>query len=60
MRDQAIYSKGLQLLSQGTQYRNLNSKLRAWQERETGGALSKVQMYAVMARVGLARFNPAG
>lgn len=56
-RDSAIHMKGLELIVAGTPYRNLNSKLRAWQKKENGEALSKVQMYVVMDRVGLSNFN---
>ncbi|MGU0835140.1 hypothetical protein ACSEN6_22570 [Pseudomonas aeruginosa] len=52
-RDQAIMQKALELIRAGTRFHNLNSKLRAWQQRETGEALSKPAMGAVLQRLGL-------
>lgn len=50
-RDRAIEGKALELVRAGTARHNLNSKLRAWQERETGASLSKVQMGEVLKRI---------
>ena len=50
-RDKAIERKALELVRTGTARHNLNSKLRAWQERETGASLSKVQMGEVLKRI---------
>lgn len=47
-RDRDIVAKALELFSAGTARHNLNSKLRAWQERETGKSLSKVQMGQIL------------
>ncbi|WP_273926958.1 hypothetical protein [Pseudomonas rubra] len=52
-RDLAITKKALDLYFAGTPFRNLNSKLRAWQHRETGKSLSKVQMGEILKRAGL-------
>lgn len=57
-RDQAIRMKALELIRAGTRFHNLNSKLRAWQERETGKALSKPAMGAILQRLGLS-ISPA-
>ena len=50
-RDRALKLKALQLLAAGTELHNLNSKLRAWQLRETGKALTKPAMTALLRRV---------
>lgn len=50
-RDRALRLKALQLLAAGTELHNLNSKLRAWQLRETGKALTKPAMGAALQRV---------
>ncbi|WP_139668890.1 hypothetical protein [Pseudomonas sp. F16(2018)] len=50
-RDRAIAGKARELVLAGTARHNLNSKLRAWQERETGTSLSKVQMGEVLKRI---------
>ncbi|MGE1613454.1 hypothetical protein [Pseudomonas monteilii] len=50
-RDRAIAGKARELILAGTARHNLNSKLRAWQERETGTSLSKVQMGEVLKRI---------
>lgn len=52
-RDRAIIKKALDLYWAGTSFHNLNSKLRAWQHRETGESLSKVQMGEILKRAGL-------
>jgi len=52
-RDLAITEKALELYWAGTSFHNLNSKLRAWQQRETGKSLSKVQMGEILKRAGL-------
>jgi len=52
-RDAAIRAKALELIRAGTRLHNLNSKLRAWQNRETGQALSKPAMGAILCRLGL-------
>lgn len=52
-RDWDIAKKALELFRAGTAFHNLNSKLRAWQIRETGESLSKVQMGEVLKRKGL-------
>lgn len=57
-RDQAIEAKALELINAGTAMYNLNSKLRAWQERETGTSLSKVQMGAILKRIPWLGYNP--
>ncbi|MNZ23763.1 hypothetical protein D3C78_408880 [compost metagenome] len=51
-RDRAIKIKALELLIGGTEPWNLVSKLRDWQRRETGSALSKPAMGAVLDRLG--------
>lgn len=50
-RNRAIIRKALELYRSGTPSHNLNSKLRAWQLRETGKALSKVQMGEILKPV---------
>lgn len=52
-RDLAVMRKALELIRAGTRFHNLNSKLRAWQMRETGEALSKPAMGALLQRLGL-------
>ncbi|WP_193452836.1 hypothetical protein [Pseudomonas nitroreducens] len=52
-RDAAIRAKALELIRSGTRLHNLNSKLRAWQKRETGQAISKPAMGAILCRLGL-------
>lgn len=52
-RDDAIREKALEMFRAGTRLHNLNSKLRAWQMRETGQALSKPAMGDVLRRIGL-------
>jgi hypothetical protein len=48
-RDAHIINKAFDLLKSGTTHRrNLNSKLRDWQRRKTGKALSKPAMDAVL------------
>lgn len=52
-RDQryhAIRQKALELIRAGTGLQNLSSKLRAWQLRETGEALSKPAMNAILKK----------
>lgn len=58
-RDRAIAEKALELVMSGTARHNLNSKLRAWQERETGKSLSKVQMGEVLKRISWLGYNPS-
>jgi hypothetical protein len=50
-RDRAIRLKALGLLASGAQIHNLNSKLRAWQERETGETLTKKAMGDALQRL---------
>jgi hypothetical protein len=50
-RDQAIKAKALDLLRSGTKPHNLNSKLRAWQQHETGAALTKPAMGTLLRRL---------
>lgn len=50
-RDRAIEIKALELIMDGTKSHNLNSKLRAWQRRETGSALTKPAMGALLRRL---------
>ncbi|GLO15425.1 hypothetical protein PPUJ20028_40100 [Pseudomonas putida] len=57
-RDQSIEAKALELINAGTAMHNLNSKLRAWQERETGASLSKVQMGAILKRIPWLGYGP--
>ncbi|WBM33527.1 hypothetical protein VXM67_23360 [Pseudomonas sp. Rh2] len=57
-RDQSIEAKALELINAGTAMHNLNSKLRAWQERETGASLSKVQMGTILKRIPWLGYNP--
>ncbi|MGH2433111.1 MAG: hypothetical protein ACOKSU_16310 [Pseudomonas sp.] len=57
-RDRAIELKALELVRTGTSRHNLNSKLRAWQERETGASLSKVQMGEILKRISWLGYNP--
>lgn len=52
-RDQAIRKKALELIRAGTGLQNLSSKLQDWQLRETGEALSKPSMNAILKRLGL-------
>lgn len=52
-RDLAICKKALELIRSGTRFHNLSSKLRDWQQRENGEALSKPAMDAVLQRWGL-------
>lgn len=52
-RDLAIRSKALELIRSGTKLHNLSGKLRAWQQRETGQALSKPAMNAILKRYNL-------
>lgn len=52
-RDLAIRVKALELIRAGTKLHNLSSKLRAWQQRETGQALSKPAMNAILKRYNL-------
>lgn len=49
-RDAAIRQKALELILAGTRLHNLSSKLRAWQQRETGQALSKPAMNAILKK----------
>lgn len=49
-RDHAIRQKALELIRAGTGLQNLSSKLRAWQLRETGVALSKPAMNAILKK----------
>jgi hypothetical protein len=51
-RNQAILEKALEFIRAGTRSYNLNSKLRAWQERETGEAMTKPAMGAILKRLG--------
>ncbi|MBJ7548206.1 hypothetical protein JHC42_15300 [Pseudomonas sp. OA3] len=53
VRDEAIRQKALELVRSGTRLHNLSSKLRAWQLRETGQALSKPAMNAILRRYNL-------
>jgi len=57
-RDRAIELKALELVHTGTARHNLNSKLRAWQERETGASLTKVQMGEILKRIPWLGYNP--
>lgn len=58
-RDLAITNKALELYRAGTSFNNMNSKLRAWQHRETGKSLSKVKMGEILKRAGLSlSINP--
>ena len=50
-RDRAIEVKALELIMNGTKPHNLVSKLRAWQRRETGSALTKPAMGALLRRL---------
>lgn len=52
-RDQIILKKALELIAAGTRFHNLSSKLRAWQQRETGKSLSKPAMNDLLRRLGL-------
>lgn len=52
-RDLEICQKALELFRAGTRFHNLSSKLRAWQQREHGKALSKPAMDAILKRWGL-------
>ena len=52
-RDLEICNKALELIRAGTRFHNLNSKLRTWQHRKHGAALSKPAMDAVLKRWGL-------
>lgn len=52
-RDSAIRQKALELIRLGSPLHNLNSKLRAWQQRETGQALSKPAMNAILKKFNL-------
>lgn len=52
-RDLAIRTKALELICTGTKLHNLSSKLLEWQRRETGQALSKPQMNAILKRYNL-------
>lgn len=56
-RDRAIIKKALELCSAGTPVHNVNSKLRAWQHRETGKSLSKVQIGKILERNPFFYFN---
>lgn len=51
-RNKFIRQKALELIGNGTKLHNLNTKLRDWQERETGQALSKVAMALVLKKLG--------
>lgn len=52
-RDQAIRKKALELIRSGTRLHDLSGKLRAWQLRETGVALSKPAMNAILKKINL-------
>jgi hypothetical protein len=52
-RDAAIRHKALELILAGTRLHNLSRKLRAWQKRETGQALSKPAMNAILQKFNL-------
>lgn len=52
-RDLAIRAKALELIGAGTKLHNLSSKLREWQQRETGKALSKPRMNDILKRYSL-------
>jgi len=52
-RDAAIRRKALELVGAGTRLHNLSSKLRAWQKKETGQALSKPAMNAILKKFNL-------
>ncbi|HDS1796684.1 hypothetical protein [Pseudomonas putida] len=58
-RDRAIELKALEFVRKGTARHNLNSKLRAWQELETGASLSKVQMGEILKRIPWLGYNPS-
>lgn len=53
LRDQELRKKALELIRAGTRFHNLNSKLRVWQEREYGYALTKPAMGVILQRLGL-------
>lgn len=54
-RDEAIRAKAFELIRTGTRLHNLSSELREWQAEQTGRALSKTAMNAVLRKFNLHR-----
>lgn len=52
-RDEAIRAKAFELIRTGTRLHNLSSELREWQAEQTGRALSKTAMNAVLRKLNL-------